>query len=122
LRDTAETFGVSHERVRQLVKREQERRDLAWHHGSPTIVKEDTYAVRLEREREAFRLAQYAQALRAERYGMGYREETAAFYGSAKFAASDDAETRLVMPKQLLPGRAERDAWEESKNKDRKTA
>lgn len=46
--------------------------------------------------REDVRLSQHAQKLREERSAMGYKTETAAFYGSDKVAASSDAERRQL--------------------------
>lgn len=87
MRDVAELFGVSHQRVSQICKA-QSALLLA---GLPKVTKAD----RLREAREAFRLAQYAQEMRCEAYAMGYAEETAAFYGSEKVAQSDDAEQRI---------------------------
>jgi hypothetical protein len=52
-------------------------------------------AVRKAAERDSMRLAMHAQDLRAESYGMGYKAETAGFYGSAKHAAAERPERRL---------------------------
>ncbi len=51
---------------------------------------------RREQLRADTRLGKHAQDLRAENYGMGYKTETAAFYGSDKVAQSDESETRLT--------------------------
>lgn len=45
---------------------------------------------------EDYRAARHAQELRAENYGMGYAEETRAFYGDGRVAACDEAETSLT--------------------------
>jgi hypothetical protein len=41
-------------------------------------------------------LAQHAQGLRAEHHAMGYKIETAGFYGSDKVAQPDHRENRLT--------------------------
>ena len=63
------------------------------------------------------RLAQHAQTLRAERYGMGYKEETAAFYGSDKVsqADSDVVERKLKLSDADKEAREERAAYMEEK-------
>ena len=47
------------------------------------------------RDREDLRLAMHAQDLRAENYAMGYKTETAGFYGSDKVAQAETSERRL---------------------------
>lgn len=47
--------------------------------------------------RDDMRLAQHAQDLRAENYGMGYKSETAGFYGSDKVAQAGTSERRLTV-------------------------
>lgn len=53
-------------------------------------------AGRREQLREDVRLAQHDQTLRAERQAMGYKRETAAFYGSSKEAQAEHSERRLT--------------------------
>ena len=44
--------------------------------------------------RDDVRLSQHAQELRAESYGLGYKKETAGFYGSDKVAQAEQSERR----------------------------
>jgi transcriptional regulator with XRE-family HTH domain len=87
MRAAADASGISFQRVSQLVKAS---RANAW---GP--LREWSAGDELQTARQAFTAARHAQDLRAEHYGMGYREETAAFYGSDKVAACDEAESRI---------------------------
>ncbi len=86
LQAVADHYGLTRERIRQIVKR---------HHASQPVLTE-TAGERAQRAREAFQLARHAQDLRAERYAMGYAEETKAFYGDESVAQADETEQRLL--------------------------
>lgn len=81
----ADVFGVSRQRIGQIVNRH-----LARARRNPV-----TPAQRLAEARETYRLALHAQQLRAEAYGMGYQAETAAFHGDESVAQAEVTEVRL---------------------------
>jgi hypothetical protein len=85
-RAVAALVGMSHQRVSQIVAAARE----DWG-PVPVYTAQD----HLNAARDAFRAAQVAQESRCEEYAMGYREETAAFYGSPKVATYEGAETRI---------------------------
>lgn len=84
----ADAFGLTRARVSQVMARYSARTLAA--------LRPETPRERLARAREEYRLAVHAQTLRAERYALGYAEETAAFYGDESVAAAEQTETRLA--------------------------
>ncbi len=78
----ADHYGMTKQRVSQVVRK---------HKAGITCQPYD----RRKEAREAAFLAQHAQDLRAENYGMGYREETAAYYGDESVSAADVTEVRI---------------------------
>lgn len=61
-------------------------------------------------DRADMALAQHAQVLRAERHALGYKKETAIFYGSDKFAPGEHTENRLTQAGADAEAKARRGA------------
>ena len=85
LRETAALVGVTFQRVSQVDARSKAE---GWGEMRP-----QTAAERLQTAREAFQAAKHAQKLREERYAMGYRTETRAFYGAPDAPQAEETET-----------------------------
>jgi len=85
-REAAEVFGVSHQRVGQIIAR---------YRASQSHVRALTPAEELSRARDNARMAQHAQDLRAEAATGNNATELRAFYGSQDESVPDEVETRV---------------------------
>lgn len=85
-RAAGEVFGISAQRVHQLVKR---------YRASQAHVRDFTPAERASRARDEFENVKHAQDLRAERATGGATRELRAFYGSIHESQADETEMRV---------------------------
>lgn len=81
--ETASLLGISNQRVSQIER-------AGWKGAPVTSASE-----RLQTAREAYGAAKTAQKLREENYAMGYKAETAVFYGERDTPISDEQEDRI---------------------------
>jgi transposase len=86
-REASAVFGVSHQRVGQIVARYRARN---------AHVKAMTPAEEVGRARDAAYVAQYAQDLRCEALTGNGREEVRSFYGDEDAPTMTDAERRIT--------------------------